>query len=321
MTSVITPTTNTNQQGDIAISTNTAVGVVPIFTFQPDTNVNNRTKVARLAKEMSAFPGVVSARVGKVDVYREGKWSDTHHEVVEVCYDIITTRNVTKRANQPFQVDTAYFNRERLVAASFISNEDAEIHFYNEGELIGEETFTAFGVTYRGYARRDGERSISSTMYEVVGSDGNQHEAAERKFNRDAEQQAERDAHLASIADAYANRPREGRWAIAEVMRYGQDKTLADDNDVRASNRKEAESSLKSLVNAFEAQLFTLCLDLDKLRCESRLADRYAPKYEFVTRAEVVAHIATRWVEDGFGDLERGVRTAIAKEFIRKHLS
>ena len=87
-------------------------------------------------------------------------------------------------------------------------------------------------------------------------------------------------------------------------------------------SRANIQSALAGVEAAMVAELWEwVKASLGKLRCETSIRDQHGDRYGFVTASEVAHQIMYRWTENGFGDLDRAIRTAVAREFVRRHLS
>ena len=323
--SAVGVTNNQPKENAITTITDTQVAIVPTFNFIPDTDVNKRLKVARMAKQFGLTPGVISSHVGTLQVIEERFEGEnvTHQyfDLVEVVYSE-DVELANQEANRPFTVLKAYFRHDEDVhAVAFAPAGDVSTTYYYKlsdyGLLAGAgNSVTVGGVEYGVRARH--ETNLAAKLLEALGHDGDQLSSA-NKVIAEREQGATAQAeHEAKIAAKYATERPYG-WRSSHVANNQQAVSMTRDEYI--ANRNAAKEAQNQLFTLLERELWDICSkSVGKLRTEVEcygLCDDEADRYDFVTLAEVERYIMKRWATDGFGD--NAIRDHVAREFIRKH--
>jgi hypothetical protein len=300
------------------MSTSTTNEVKPGLVFREEVAVNNRLKVARMAKHFSEMKGVQTATVGTLSLTSSRGEPNRliNHNLVEVCYDLMDCSIVGEFS--PFTVVRAYYDREeQLVGATFRTNpyDAQDYHFYADFRpvLLGVSEVTVAGETYDRY-------EVQKALNEALGYHGDQYGVALAKSNAKREEQERLEKHKAAIAAAYAERE------ASDGIAFGYHRALykAEDAGVKITSIQELRAhargnndALKALRAQWYTELFGYCqLALGKLRTEVEFLYDGTDPYGFVTPAEVSNYILTRWVRDGWGNDERAIRAIIAQEFV-----
>jgi hypothetical protein len=316
MTTAIS-TSNIQHREEQAMSTSTTE-VKPGLVFREEVAVNNRLKVARMAKHFSEMEGVKSASVGTLSATSSRGEPNRliNHNLVEVCYDLMDCYFVGSFS--PFTVVRAYYDRdENLVGATFRTNpyDAQDYHFYADYRpvLLGVPEITVAGETYDRYA-------VQKALNEALGYHGDQYGVALAKSNAKREEQERLEKHKAAISAAYAEREETGRADYRGLRPLYK----AEDAGVKITSIEELrahargnDDALKALRAQWYTELFGYCqLALGKLRTEVEFLYDGTDPYGFVTPAEVSNYILTRWVSNGWGNDERAIRAIIAQEFV-----
>lgn len=315
MTSVITPTSNTNQPKENAIITTQEQATVSPFRLMIDNEISNRTKVARLAKNAMAFDFVVSTAVGQFFAKTAAAYPD-HREACVVRYHAESVHALAKTAGVPFVVYAAYFNRDEAIAFEYATTEDPTPLYANCTEWRNAFIITVGDKEYS-------EHAVRNELRGLVCHDGDQAAVLRHRIARQNEERATQEAHEAAIAEAHAKRDNMAKYYAGYVLEKAARVGGVIPDGEYTSHRVARADALAAVTDCYVRELFSICEDLNKTRAEARYVySRHGEdQYGFVTFGEVTAHILTRWVEDGFGDVERGVRNAIAREFVRQYLS
>lgn len=324
--SAVGVTNNQPKENAIITITATPVATVSPFNFIPDTDVNKRLKVARMAKQFGLTPGVTSSHVGTLQITEpRGAGEDTYtyrkSDLVEVAYTV-ECESLNKEANQPFTVLKAYFNSdEELYAVLFAPTGDVTTTFHykpSDSRLlcgagdkltVGEVVYDACG----GY-----ERNLGRVLNATLGHDGDQLSSATIAIAKNEKEALEQAVHEAKIAAKYAAERSSYAWRSRQVVEVAVHMT----RDEYIANRDEVLEAQKQLFTLLERELWDICAkSVGKLRTEvecSGLCDDEADRYDFVTLAEVERFIMKRWATENFAG-ENVIRDHVAREFIRRH--
>jgi len=315
MTSVITPTTNTNQQGDIAISTIQEQATVSPFRLISDNQISNRTKVARLAKNAMSFDLVESVAVGQFFAKTAATYPD-HREACVVRYHEGSIHDLATRAGSLFVVYAAYFNRDEAIAFEYATSEDKTPRY-----LYDERGLANGGVVVGGKEYHPSD--IRGILLSLVYGEGDQAGLLNHRITKQNEERAAHLAHLAAVAEAHEKRSDNSKYNAGYILSKAERVGDVISEDGWKTEYAERKELLNTITAHYQRHLFTICQDLNQVRCEATYISSRGMEdpYGFVTVGEVTAYILTRWVGDGFGDVERGIRNAVAQEFVRSHLS
>lgn len=309
MTSVITPTSNTKQPKEKAISTITNATTYGIVA---DTDINNRTKRARWAKDLSANLGVAKVTLGDVSITNltAGRYE---YSGAEVLFHP-SVKGAAREAGAPWFIRSAWLNRDmEIIAADVVSISDGEVFLWEAGQR--GEAIPAWLLNKDGYQRRGYE-----VVYDLsaVFCDGDQLGYFKAAFAKRLQADAERAEHEERVAAAYEALKTNGEnYHISYILRQAPEASVTSEE-----SRANIQSALAGVEAAMVAELWEwVKASLGKLRCETSIRDRHGDPYGFVTASEVAYQIMYRWTENGFGGLDRAIRTAVAREFVRRHLS
>lgn len=306
MTAVITPTSNTNQPKEKAIN---AITNATTYGIVADTDINNRTKRARWAKDLSANLGVAKVTLGDVTI-NNATANRYEYSGAEVLFHPAMSKDAGQ-AGASWFIDAAWLNRDmELIAAKVVSVSDGEVFLW-EAHQRGEAIPTWL-LNKDGYSRRAYEVQYDLSAVFCDGDQLGYFQAASVK-RRKAD--AERAEHENRVALAYETA--EKNFHVAYVLSHAPEATVTSEE-----SRANIKSALAGVEAAMVAELWEwVKASLGKLRCETTIRDQYGDPYGFVTVSEVAHQIMYRWTENGFGDLDRAIRTAVAREFVRRHLS
>lgn len=309
MTSVITPTTNTNQPEEKAISTITNGKT---YTVTAETEINNRTKRARWAKSLTANAGVFKVTLGNITIPTDHDFRTEYHGA-EVVFQPVMSK-CAGEAGATWYITTAWLNEEMEVIGALLAHlGDGEVFMWEKYQDTAD--MPAWLTSNDGYAQR--YYDIASHIYNAF-CDGDQLGYFTAKTAERVKADAERAEHENRVALAYQAAEASGpNWHVGYVLEKAPKTTTTRDE-----SRANVKSALASVEAAMTAELWEwVKASLGKLRCETTIRDQYGDPYGFVTVSEVAHQIMYRWAEDGFGDVERGIRNAVAREFVRRHLS
>lgn len=322
-TAIPTITNQPTKENAISTITATQVDKTPTFNFIPNTDVNNRTKLARMAKQFASMPGVLhTPKVGTLVITEARPGQEIHGyrypELVEVRYGT-TCAEMNHLANQPFTITAAYFEKDDSVFAfQFTTRESTDIYHYRpcDYRLVDSDidSLTVDGVEYkcRGY-----NESLGEALSKHLGYDGDQYRTAERIITKAKEDAEAAELHQAKIDAAYENHSGSG-WRSRHIKDQAEPMT----RDEAVENQAAVKTALNELIQLLERQLWDVCSkSVGKLRAEVGcygVCDDEADRYGFVTLAEVERYILRRWVTDGWAD-QAGIREYVAREFVRKH--
>lgn len=322
-TAIPTITNQPTKENAITTITATQVDTTPIFNFIPDTDVNNRTKLARMAKQFASFPGVIhTPKVGTLQITEARPGQDIftyqYGELVEVRYGSACVE-MNAFANQPFTITAAYFEKDETVFAyQFMTRESTDTYYYRPSAFYlvdsDVDSLTVGGVVYkcRGY-----NESLGETLSQHLGHDGNQYAVAERIMAKAKDEAQAAEVHQAKIDAAYENHSGSG-WRSRHLAEMAKSMT----RDESIENQAAVKAAVDEVIRLMERQLWDICAkSVGKLRTEVEcygLCDDEADRYGFVTLAEVERYILRRWATDGWSD-QAGMREYVAREFVRKN--
>ncbi len=321
--SAVGVTNNQPKENAITTITATQVDTKPTFNFIPDTDVNNRTKLARMAKQFAGMPGVLhTPKVGTLVITeaRPGQelFGYRYAELVEVRYGTVCAE-MNELANQPFTITAAYFEKdESVLAYAFKTRESSETYYYRPSayHLVDSEvdSLTVAGVEYK---CRGFNESLGETLSKHLGYDGNQYATAERIITKAKEEAQAAELHQAKIDAAYEKHGDTG-WRSRHLRSQAQSMT----RDEHFDNQAAIKAAVGEVIRLMERELWDICAkSVGKLRTEvqvSGLCDDEADRYGFVTLAEVERYILRRWATDGWSD-QAGIREFVAREFVRNN--
>lgn len=308
MTSVITPTTNTNQPEEKAIST---ITIGKTYTVTAETEINNRTKRARWAKSLTANAGISAVTLGHINIPTDHGFRTEYHGAEVVFKPIMSKR--AGEAGATWYITTAWLNEEMEVIGALLAHlGDGEVFMWEKSQRTDEmPSWLTDAKDKRHYYE------VAYLINDMF-SDGDQLGHFVKETAKRVKADAERAEHENRVALAYqAAEAARSTWHVQYVLEKAPKTTTTRDE-----SRANVKSALASVEAAMTAELWEwVKASLGKLRCETTIRDQYGDPYGFVTVSEVAHQIMYRWVEDGFGDVERGIRNAVAREFVRRHLS
>jgi len=325
--SAVGVTNNQPKENAIITTDTTQVALAPTFNFVLDTDVNNRLKVARMAKQFASKPGVISSHVGTLQITEQRSeggdfFTYQYSELVEVVYGE-ECELANKEANRPFTVLKAYFRTdEDVFALAFAPTGDTPTTYYYKMSDYGllpsaGDSVTVDGVEYG--VRGNPQTNLARKLMEALGQDGDQHASATNATAKRQAEEARKTEHEAKVAAAYAARDPRANYRTVWALEKAHGDLLNADEDGRKAYRTKREGLLTALTNCYHEELWAICqASLNHLRCETNITNSDEP-YGFVTLPEVACFILTRWVDQGYGDQD--IRKTIAAEFVRKHLS
>jgi hypothetical protein len=292
--------------------------------FTPDTEPNNRLKVARLARETARKKGVASAKVGTLQyTYEVGStWVRKREDIVEVVYHEAQVKAAQARVNVPIAITRAYYDKsEGIIAAEFVTSNDPqqgprEIWLASWKPLFFIDTTD---VMLEGEPWDAGD--IKELISEFMPYDMDQLGRAERAHTEQLAAKALRQEHETKVQAAYENKIDEHYWRAHRV--FGERATLdLDDKQARIDHRKRVENVMDELHAAYSDELLAICQkNLGKLRCESAIGrDGDGDPYGFITIGEVAIYVLTRWPDENPFGINKDIRRVIAEEFVRQYL-
>ncbi len=290
--------------------------------FKPDIEQNNRLKVARLARDMRGYDGVIDATVGTLVIIRETDWTITRREVVEVNYHKDQAIAAQAAIGVPIAITRAYFDKDNgVIGAEFVTTTPSEYgprEIWVEewrGRLLMDETPLTFdGVTYE-------SENIKKLVNQILPYDMDQLGAAQRMLTEMLADKAIRQEHEAKIREAYAKKNGEHHWRAHRAL--SEECTLdLDDKEQYVNHRKRVEDATQALWDAYEDELLAVCHEsLGKLRCESDLGrNGDGDPYGFITTGEVALYVLNRWPDKNPFGINSDIRKVIAEEFVRQYL-
>ena len=325
--SAVGVTNNQPKENAITTITATQVATVPTFNFIPDTDVNKRLKVARMAKDYGTYSGVFTAQVGTLQITEpRGEGQDVssykYYDLVEVRYEA-DCELANAKANLPFTVLTAYFTKDEEVLALVFAptNDVTEAYYYKMGayELLAGagKSVEVGGIEYA--VNGNYETKLATHLTRTLGDYGDQFGSAMKVITKREQEAKEQAIHEAKIAAKYATERSYG-WRSSHVANHSQAVSMTRDEYL--ANRSAVKEAQNQLFTSLERELWDICAkSVGKLRAEVEcygLCDVEADRYEFVTLAEVERYIIRNWATDGFNG-ENAIRDLVAREFIRKH--
>lgn len=305
-TAIPTITNQSTKENAITTITNTTT-----YGIVADTDINNRTKRARWAKNLATNPGVFAVTLGDVTI-TNGTTNRYEYNGAEVIFNY-TMANSAQNAGAPWYINAAWLNSDlELIAAVIIQTSDGESHKWNHHQKTDE--MPAWLTTKDGYPQRAYE--VQSNISYAF-NDGDQHGYFQYETEKRVKADADRAEHERRISEAHLNSTGSG-WRSRHLAEMAKSMT----RDESIENQAALKAAVDEVIRLMERQLWDICAkSVGKLRTEvecSGLCDDEADRYGFVTLAEVERYILRRWATDGWSD-QAGIREYVAREFVRKN--
>lgn len=303
------PTTINQSTKENAITT---ITTSKTYSVVAESDINNRTKRARWAKNLTTNEGVFSVTLGDVLVNQNGDSGHIAYHGAEVIFNFGPKR-LAAGIGATWFIQQAWLNSElELIAAEVVQVGDGKRYLWERTQKTQE--MPAWLITKDGHPQRayEVQSDINYAFNEGDQLGYFQHQAAKR-----AKADADRAEHERRISEAHLNSTGSG-WRSRHLAEMAKSMT----RDESIENQASVKAAVDEVIRLMERQLWDICAkSVGKLRTEvecSGLCDDEADRYGFVTLAEVERYILRRWATDGWAD-QAGIREYVAREFVRKN--